>query len=199
MGSSWEQSSSEFSGVDGQKISAKEIVRTGMEIRMFVFRRRIFMKRSVHAAMAVAGVFLIVTETGCESTPIRAFRGARHYAAGTEALERDDDIGAIAELEQAAVLVPHASEIQNHLGLAYWSDGRPQSAQVAFEKAIELDCDNAAARINLERLMRSDDLIQDVGRDTGSDAGSDAGQDVVVEAVVEAGVEGTNGVDENGE
>ncbi len=174
---------------------------------MFVFRRRIFMKRSVHAAMAAAGVFLIVTETGCESTPIRAFRGARHYAAGTEALERDDDTQAIAELEQAAVLVPHASEIQNHLGLAYWSDGRPQSAQVAFEKAIELDCDNAAARINLERLMRSDDLIQDVGRDTGSnagsntgsDAGNEAGRDVVVEAVVEARVEGTNGVDENGE
>jgi len=110
---------------------------------------------------------------------------ARHYAAGTEALERSDDVLAIAELERAAELVPHASEIQNHLGLAYWSDGRPEAAQMAFEKAVELDCDNLVAQANLERLMRSED-------------------DVVVEARVEGlegleGVEGESRVDENGE
>ena len=86
----------------------------------------------------------------------RAFRGARHYQAGTDALTRNDDVLAISELEQAADLVPHASEIQNHLGLAYWSDGRPLPAQLAFEKAIELDCDNLVARANLERLLRSE-------------------------------------------
>jgi Tfp pilus assembly protein PilF len=151
-----------------------------MEIRVFVSWRPIIVKSSVRAAMAVAAISLTVVETGCESTPIRAFQGARHYAAGTEALEQDNDSLAIAELEQAAVLVPQASEIQNHLGLAYWSDGRPQSAQVAFEKAIELDCDNVAARVNLERLMRSDELLEEVPNDV----------------VVEAKVEATNRVDE---
>jgi Flp pilus assembly protein TadD len=116
-------------------------------------------KRFVRAGLAVAVATSAIAASGCESTPIRAFRGARHYAAGTEALERNDDARAVAELEQAALLVPHASEIQNHLGLAYWSDGRPQSAQVAFAKAIELDCDNDAARANLERLMRQGDVV----------------------------------------
>jgi len=152
---------------------------------MFVFRRHISGKKFVRAAIAVAATSLAVVVVGCESTPIRAIRGARHYAAGTEALERSDDVLAIAELERAAELVPHASEIQNHLGLAYWSDGRPQAAQMAFEKAVELDCDNLVAQANLERLMRSED-------------------DVVVEARVEGlegveGVEGESRVDENGE
>jgi len=146
-----------------------------MEIRMFVFRRRNFVRDLVRVAMA-AGVFVLtIAVTGCESTPIRAFRGAHHYAAGTQALDQRDGVLAIAELERAADLVPHASEIQNHLGLAYWSDGRPQAARFAFEKAVELDCDNLVARANLERLMRS-----------GSVA-------------VEAKVEGVSRVDQNGE
>ena len=142
---------------------------------MFVSRRRSFVKTSVHATLAVATISFAVIETGCESTPIRALRGARHYAAGTEALERSDDGLAIAEFERAAELVPHASEVQNHLGLAYWSDGRPQAARGAFEKAIELDCDNVVARANLERLIRSDDVV------------------------VEAKVEGAKRVDDHGE
>ena len=137
--------------------------------RMFVFRRRNSSTRFVRAARAVVAIAFVVTLAACESTPIRAFRGARHYAAGTEALDRNEDVLAIAELERAAELVPHASEIQNHLGIAYWSDGRLRAAQVAFEKAIELDCDNVVARANLERLMRSDDEVvearaEDVGR-----------------------------------
>jgi len=142
---------------------------------MFLSRRRNFVKAAVRAILVVAAISLPVLETGCESTPIRAIRGARHYAAGTEALNRSDDDLAIAELEQAAELVPQASEVQNHLGLAYWSDGRPQEARVAFEKAVELDCDNDVARANLERLMRSDAVV------------------------VEARVEGEKRVDDHGE
>lgn len=108
--------------------------------------------------MIVAGALVFgVALTACESTPMRAIRGARHYATGTRALERSDGTAAIAELERAAGLVPHASEIQNHLGLAYWSDDRAGEAQVAFQKAIELDCDNDVARANLARLIRSDE------------------------------------------
>jgi tetratricopeptide (TPR) repeat protein len=96
-----------------------------------------------------------VLQVGCESTPMRALRGARHYAAGSEALERNQSDQAILELERAAALIPHASEIQNHLGLAYWSGGRRASALAAFERALDLDCENQAAEGNLVGLLRS--------------------------------------------
>lgn len=83
---------------------------------------------------------------------MRAMRGARYYAQGSESLERGDTALAIVELEHAAVLVPQASEVQNHLGLAYWADGQPELARSAFDRALVLDCDNAAARRNLDAL-----------------------------------------------
>ena len=44
---------------------------------------------------------------------------------------------------------PDASEIQNHLGLAYVEAGREADALRAFQRAVALDCDNQAARQNL--------------------------------------------------
>ncbi len=122
------------------------------------------------AVMLVGILVLAGVAMGCESSAMRAFRGARHYAAGTEALTRSDPVLAISELEQAASLVPHASEIQNHLGLAYWADGRPQEARSAFETAVKLDCENVAARTNLERLLRSDGVAVETFVE-GSDQG----------------------------
>ena len=84
--------------------------------------------------------------------PLRAFRGAQHYAAGSESLERGDSARALEELSRAAELVPQASEVQNHLGLAYWANGRPEEARIAFDRAIKLDCDNTAARQNRRAL-----------------------------------------------
>lgn len=77
------------------------------------------------------------------------YQGARLYDRGTLALERGDAAAAVADLERAAALVPHASEIQNHLGLAYDAEGRPDDARAAFERAVALDCDNEAAQRNL--------------------------------------------------
>ena len=78
-----------------------------------------------------------------------AYGGARLYASGSAALERGDHAAAIADLEQAAERVPHASEIQNHLGLAYARADRHDDALAAFRRAVALDCDNAAAQSNL--------------------------------------------------
>ncbi len=108
---------------------------------------------------------------------MRTLRGARHYNAGTEALSRNQGELAVGELERAATLVPHASEIQNHLGLAYWSEGRIVEARFAFEKAVELDCENAAAKSNLDRLDHSIgqgvEVVEAEGVDDSSDAASD--------------------------
>lgn len=84
---------------------------------------------------------------GCAS-----YRGARLYHEGTQSLERGDASLAISQLEEAASLVPQASEIQNHLGLAYLEGGDEKKAERAFGRAVELDCDNAAARENLMAL-----------------------------------------------
>lgn len=86
---------------------------------------------------------------GCSS-----FRGARLYQSGTSALDRGDSAAAIAELERAAELLPEASEVQNHLGLAYQAAGRDRDAELAFRRAVALDCGNAAAVENL-RVVRA--------------------------------------------
>ena len=104
-------------------------------------------------SLSVAISMPAVAGLGCESPPGRAIRGARHYAAGTDALAEGEQGRAVAELERAAELVPAASEIRNHLGLAYWASGRKTDARQAFEAAIDLDCDTAAARQNLESLI----------------------------------------------
>jgi Flp pilus assembly protein TadD len=89
-------------------------------------------------------VLLLVGAAGCT-----ALRGARLYRSGTAALEHGDAAVAIADLEQAAALVPEASEVQNHLGLAYAEAGRRDDALRAFRRAVELDCENEAAQHNL--------------------------------------------------
>ena len=61
-------------------------------------------------------------------------------------------MAAVAMLERAAELAPEASEVRNHLGLAYVVRGDLARAEAAFEAAIALDCDNLAARRNLRAL-----------------------------------------------
>ncbi|HJO25104.1 MAG: tetratricopeptide repeat protein [Myxococcota bacterium] len=82
--------------------------------------------------------------TGCAS-----FEAARLYRSGTEALDRGDTNTAIRDLERAAQVAPYASPVQNHLGLAYAAAGRNGEALSAFRRAVELDCENLAAEVNL--------------------------------------------------
>lgn len=88
-----------------------------------------------------------VAVAGCAT-----YEGARLYDTGTEALDRGDTALAIRRLEEAARLVPQASEIQNHLGLAYQDAGRDADARHAFERAVDLDCGNEAAKMNLRAV-----------------------------------------------
>ncbi len=97
------------------------------------------MRFTLRSAVCVAAVAL-----GCSS-----FQAGRLYHSGTEALDRGDSARAVADLERAADLLPEASEVQNHLGLAYQAEGRDRDAELAFERAVALDCDNEAAAENL--------------------------------------------------
>ena len=99
--------------------------------------------RRLVAALALA-VALAPGLAGCGGV-----EAARLYRSGTAALDAGEPERAIAELERAATLAPQASEVQNHLGLAYAAAGRPGDAELAFRRALDLDCDNAAARENL--------------------------------------------------
>jgi Flp pilus assembly protein TadD len=90
---------------------------------------------------------------GCAS-----LEGARLYRSGTEALEVGDTARAVSDRERAATLVPQASEIQNHLGIAYLAAGRREDARAAFERSSALDCDNPAPKANLRLLDEPADL-----------------------------------------
>jgi Flp pilus assembly protein TadD len=95
----------------------------------------------------VAAALAVFFATGCS-----AIRGAHLYRDGTRALDRGDAEAAVTALERAAREVPLASEVHNHLGIAYLASGRTEDALRAFERAVALDCDNEAARANLRRL-----------------------------------------------
>lgn len=101
---------------------------------------------SIGASLAM---FAVVTLGGCAQ-----LEGARLYKSGTAALDRGEAEQAIADLELAAVRVPEASEVQNHLGLAYAAAGRDDDALNAFRRAVDLDCENAAAEKNLRAAAR---------------------------------------------
>ena len=81
---------------------------------------------------------------GCQS-----FRAARLYQRGTAALSAGQSEDAISALDRAGQLAPGASEIQNHLGLAFASAGQHEKALSAFQRAVDLDCSNSAAAHNL--------------------------------------------------
>ncbi|MCP4904573.1 MAG: tetratricopeptide repeat protein [bacterium] len=109
--------------------------------------------RCVRIALRFGLALTILLGSGaCLSGPALVFQGARHYATGSEALRQGDGARALSELQRAAELVPHASEIRNHLGLAYLHEGERARAREAFARALELDCENAAARLNLAGL-----------------------------------------------
>lgn len=94
-------------------------------------------------AIAVS-LLLGVSLTGCTG-----FRAARLYQDGTRALNAGNGEVAVMRLQEASRLEPEASEIQNHLGLAYAIAGHPEQALAAFQRAVDLDCSNAAAAKNL--------------------------------------------------
>ena len=96
----------------------------------------------------LAGISLLAI-AGCAQ-----FEGARLYQSGTAALDRGQPERAIVDLERAADRVPEASEVQNHLGLAYAAAGREDEALRAFQRAVDLDCENDAARENLQAAAR---------------------------------------------
>ncbi len=83
------------------------------------------------------------------SSACASYRGARLYQSGSRALDRGEVVNAIADLERASRLVPYASEIQNHLGIAYTEAGRHGAAIAAYRRAVDLDCENEAAQHNL--------------------------------------------------
>ncbi|MFT5442917.1 MAG: Flp pilus assembly protein TadD [Myxococcota bacterium] len=99
------------------------------------------MHRSIKIAVAVLFAAHLL---GCAG-----YRAAKLYQSGTTALNAGETERAVLELEQAALLAPDASEIQNHLGLALAAGGQRQQALAAFERAVDLDCQNAAAKTNL--------------------------------------------------
>lgn len=90
---------------------------------------------------------LLLSSVSCAS-----YQGAQLYVRGTQELDRGEITQAISTLETAATYAPRASEIQNHLGIAYRAAGNSEKALHAFRRAVELDCTNQAAQYNLQLI-----------------------------------------------
>ncbi len=103
------------------------------------------MARILRSMTAIVAAALLAVACNALSGPV-------HYSQGNDALDAGDSHAAIAHFERAAELVPEASEIHNHLGIAYQAAGRRHDALAAYERAVALDCDNAAAQHNLDAL-----------------------------------------------
>jgi len=89
----------------------------------------------------------------CGLAACTSWEGPRLHVQGTQALERGEYSQARETLSRAAALVEHpaqASQVENHLGLAYLGEGEEGLAVEAFRRAIDLDCRNEAAKHNLE-------------------------------------------------
>lgn len=113
-------------------------------------RIRVAQKSVVRAHSAVLG--WVVTLVLSASSGCGTWQAAQLYQSGSHALDSGALELAVADLESAAKLEPERSEIRNHLGLAYAAAGDVGAAEHAFEAAIALDCENAAAHRNLEAL-----------------------------------------------
>ena len=100
-------------------------------------------------------IALAASLVGCTT-----WHGSRLYHSGSAALDRGEIRLALVDLSQAARLVPQASEIHNHLGIAQLEAGDLELARASFERAVQLDCDNQAASANLERLEAIERMAQ---------------------------------------
>lgn len=94
-------------------------------------------------------VLLLMSLLSLSSAGCTGFRAARLYQEGTVALNAGDAELAVVRLAEAGQLKPDATEIQNHLGLAYAASGQRGKALSAFQRAVDLDCSNDAAVHNL--------------------------------------------------
>jgi Flp pilus assembly protein TadD len=108
-----------------------------------------FNVRTMTGGLLAFCAVLVLSVAGCSS-----YRGAWLYQSGTLALDRGDSARAVEDLEHAAQFVPEASEVQNHLGLAYAATGRDADALKAFQRAVDIDCGNRAAVENLAAAQR---------------------------------------------
>ena len=107
---------------------------------------------NVAMASLVGLVAIALGGSGCAS-----FRAAQLYRSGTAELNRGQVERAVVDLSAAVELARDASEIHNHLGLALAGIGDHGGALAEFERAVELDCRNAAAAENLDVARRNED------------------------------------------
>src|SRR5258708_2224742 len=100
-------------------------------------------KRAAPSSALVLTVLGPVLFSGCADSGPRALLQGEHLVRESKYAQ------AIPKLEQAARLLPRDARAWNHLGLAYHGGGRDQEAAKAYQQALALDRNLAAAHFNL--------------------------------------------------
>ena len=104
------------------------------------------MKKTLADGRRVLALVVVIASSGCGPPgPQSLLDGERLVRAGKyeEAIEK---------LKTAARLLPRNAQAWNHLGLAYHGAGQADNARKAYQEALKLDRDLAAARFNLGSL-----------------------------------------------
>ena len=83
-----------------------------------------------------------------------------YYGQGTEMLVKKEYSKALEYLLEAQKLDPKDSEIQNNLGMAYFSKKRSEKGKISFIKAVELDPKNSNARNNYASILFREGNLQ---------------------------------------
>lgn len=96
-----------------------------------------------HGSAAAALLLALSVWTGCAPS------GQRSLQSGVRLLHQGQYASAIDKLKVASELLPQHAQVWNHLGLAYHGGRQPDNAIFAYQKALELNRDLAAARFNL--------------------------------------------------
>jgi tetratricopeptide (TPR) repeat protein len=99
------------------------------------------------AALAIVTILVPLLFSGCADT------GPRALLQGDRLLREAKYARAIEKLERAAHLLPKEARAWNHLGLAYHGAGRLPDAVKAYQQALALDRNLAAAHYNLGCLQ----------------------------------------------
>lgn len=100
-------------------------------------------------------ILLSFITISCSSTPSKSSAEKKaeiYYNQGTADLVNKDYTSALKNLLQAYSLSPKDSRISNNLGMAYYFKKDTQMATRYLIKAIELDKNNADARVNLATI-----------------------------------------------
>ncbi|MBI3191189.1 MAG: tetratricopeptide repeat protein, partial [Pedosphaera parvula] len=104
-------------------------------------------KALANGRLVLLALVVVITLSGCRPA------GPQALLDGERLIHEGKYPEAVEKLQVATQYLPKTAQAWNHLGLAYHGAGQPEDARKAYQTALKLDRDLAAARYNLGNLF----------------------------------------------